>query len=375
MIARRRRDSRSSRAASRPSCCTPSSTADRGPSRSDTSMSPAPSSRPGRMCECRSITARESSRERRGAGGPSRDTATIPRMKNDSPLAVIWRQEVDRHRRVPRVRRHGRGRVEDAAEGLRDPVDAARRAAADRASFDSVQASQAIARSYADIIDSPNIAQLVADRMPERRPGRHPRRVDVRAGRADAAPAHQRRGPEPRARAGRSRTRGPTWSSEYARDAAAVDHRREHHAGRPRAAADCARPAQADALHAGRRASSAWRSASRSRSCATGSTTGCAPPRTSRRGSTSPCSRASCAAAAPTPPSPRSARHSGSCAPTSSSPARGGQRALDRRHQRPARARARRPRVAQLAIAFAEVGHARRSSSRPTSAAPRSSAS
>lgn len=34
-----------------------------------------------------------------------------------------------------------------------------------RQSFDSVQASQAIARSYADIIDSPNIAQLVADRV------------------------------------------------------------------------------------------------------------------------------------------------------------------------------------------------------------------
>jgi succinoglycan biosynthesis transport protein ExoP len=39
---------------------------------------------------------------------------------------------------------------------------------ADRASFDSVQASQAIARSYADIIESPNVAQLVADRLPDR---------------------------------------------------------------------------------------------------------------------------------------------------------------------------------------------------------------
>jgi receptor protein-tyrosine kinase len=35
----------------------------------------------------------------------------------------------------------------------------------DRASFDSVQASQAIARSYADIIKSPNIAQLVSNRL------------------------------------------------------------------------------------------------------------------------------------------------------------------------------------------------------------------
>ena len=32
-------------------------------------------------------------------------------------------------------------------------------------SFDSVQASQALARSYADIIESPNIAQIVADRI------------------------------------------------------------------------------------------------------------------------------------------------------------------------------------------------------------------
>lgn len=35
----------------------------------------------------------------------------------------------------------------------------------DRASFDSVQASQAIARSYADIISSPNIAAVVANRL------------------------------------------------------------------------------------------------------------------------------------------------------------------------------------------------------------------
>jgi polysaccharide biosynthesis transport protein len=38
---------------------------------------------------------------------------------------------------------------------------------ADSASFDSVQASQAIARSYADIIESPNVAQLVADELPD----------------------------------------------------------------------------------------------------------------------------------------------------------------------------------------------------------------
>lgn len=35
----------------------------------------------------------------------------------------------------------------------------------DQQSFDSVQASQALARSYADIIDSPNIAQLVVDQI------------------------------------------------------------------------------------------------------------------------------------------------------------------------------------------------------------------
>ena len=36
---------------------------------------------------------------------------------------------------------------------------------ADQQTFDSVQASQALARSYADIIDSPNVAQLVANRI------------------------------------------------------------------------------------------------------------------------------------------------------------------------------------------------------------------
>jgi capsular exopolysaccharide synthesis family protein len=35
----------------------------------------------------------------------------------------------------------------------------------DTQSFDTVQAGQAVARSYAEIIDSPNIAQLVADRL------------------------------------------------------------------------------------------------------------------------------------------------------------------------------------------------------------------
>jgi succinoglycan biosynthesis transport protein ExoP len=39
---------------------------------------------------------------------------------------------------------------------------------ADRASFDSVQASQSIARSYADIVESPNVANLVAQRLPDR---------------------------------------------------------------------------------------------------------------------------------------------------------------------------------------------------------------
>jgi capsular exopolysaccharide synthesis family protein len=38
---------------------------------------------------------------------------------------------------------------------------------ADTSSFDSVQASQAIARSYAGIIESPNVARLVADRLPD----------------------------------------------------------------------------------------------------------------------------------------------------------------------------------------------------------------
>jgi receptor protein-tyrosine kinase len=38
----------------------------------------------------------------------------------------------------------------------------------DQASFDSVQASQSVARSYADIFESPNIAQLVANELPDK---------------------------------------------------------------------------------------------------------------------------------------------------------------------------------------------------------------
>src|SRR4051812_34084292 len=38
---------------------------------------------------------------------------------------------------------------------------------ADQASFDSVQASQSVARSYADVFESPNIAQMVSDELPD----------------------------------------------------------------------------------------------------------------------------------------------------------------------------------------------------------------
>ena len=88
---------------------------------------------------------------------------------------------------------------------------------ADSASFDSVQASQAIARSYADIIDSPDVAQLVADELPDS-PDRDDvlANHDVRACRGDAAPPDQRRGPEP----GRAKQIADTWAdvvTEYAR--------------------------------------------------------------------------------------------------------------------------------------------------------------
>jgi succinoglycan biosynthesis transport protein ExoP len=91
--------------------------------------------------------------------------ATIPRMRNSSPLAIVWRRKgiviavflafaigtAIISKTLPKVY------STHATLFVSLP--------ADQQSFDSVQAAQALARSYADIIDSPNIAQIVADRI------------------------------------------------------------------------------------------------------------------------------------------------------------------------------------------------------------------
>src|SRR3954468_2282310 len=91
--------------------------------------------------------------------------ATIPAMRNTSPLAIVWRRKgivlavffaftigtAIISKTLPKVY------ATHATLFVSLP--------ADQQSFDSVQASQALARSYADIIDSPNIAQIVPARI------------------------------------------------------------------------------------------------------------------------------------------------------------------------------------------------------------------
>ncbi|MEA2479466.1 MAG: hypothetical protein QOJ07_1388, partial [Thermoleophilaceae bacterium] len=92
-------------------------------------------------------------------------------MKNDSPLAIILRRKwivigvflafVVTAAVVSKTLT----KVYVASSTLLVAVPS------DQASFDSVQASQNIARSYGDIFDSPNLANLVSGRIPDR-PGR-----------------------------------------------------------------------------------------------------------------------------------------------------------------------------------------------------------
>src|SRR3712207_618983 len=94
----------------------------------DTSMSPAPSSRPGRMCDCRSIT-RTNLVRRWTTGGSVTPHGYDPAGEKRLAVGGYRPQEVDRHRRVPGVRDHRRCGVEDAGEDLRHRLDAAGRAA------------------------------------------------------------------------------------------------------------------------------------------------------------------------------------------------------------------------------------------------------
>jgi polysaccharide biosynthesis transport protein len=86
-------------------------------------------------------------------------------MRNDSPLAVIWRRKgiiiavFLAFAVTAAVVSKTLSKVYSTHATLFITLPS------DTQSFDTVQASQAIARSYADIIDSPNIARLVADRV------------------------------------------------------------------------------------------------------------------------------------------------------------------------------------------------------------------
>src|SRR5215212_6888802 len=86
-------------------------------------------------------------------------------MRNDSPLAVIWRRKgiiiavflafVVTTAVVSKTL----DKVYETHATLFITLPA------DTQSFDTVQASQAFARSFATVLDSPNIAQQVADRI------------------------------------------------------------------------------------------------------------------------------------------------------------------------------------------------------------------
>ena len=265
-------------------------------------------------------------------------------MRNDSPLAVIWRRKgiiiavFLAFTVTTAVVSKTLDKVYETHATLFITLPS------DTQSFDTVQASQAFARSFATVLDSPNIAQRVADQIGGDNED-DPQRDQVRAG---ARRRSCSRSP-PRTRAPRARRRSPTAgrqvATDYAKTQPAGEHAREHHAGRRRAAAASPVAAQADALHAARRH---HRPRARHRRGV--------PARPARqppahlRGrraarSTPRCSRASRARAARTPPRPRSARRSGCCAPTSSSRraararARWRSRAAARTRARPRRSR------------------------------------
>jgi capsular exopolysaccharide synthesis family protein len=86
-------------------------------------------------------------------------------MRNDSPLAVIWRRKGI----IIAVFLAFTATTAIVSKTL-DPVYETRARLfitlpADTQSFDTVQASQAFARSFATVLDSPNIAQRVADQI------------------------------------------------------------------------------------------------------------------------------------------------------------------------------------------------------------------
>ncbi|MEA2404149.1 MAG: tyrosine-protein kinase [Thermoleophilaceae bacterium] len=91
--------------------------------------------------------------------------ATMSRVRHDTPLTIMWR------RKSVIIATFLAFTVTTAIVSKTLPKVYSTHSTllislpADRGTFDSVQASQALARSYADIIASPNIAQLVANRI------------------------------------------------------------------------------------------------------------------------------------------------------------------------------------------------------------------
>ncbi len=86
-------------------------------------------------------------------------------VKNESPLAVIWRRKLIILSTFLLVV----GSTAVLSKTLEKVYATSSKLLvalqSDTQTFDTVQASQAIARSYAEVIDSPNIGQRVADRL------------------------------------------------------------------------------------------------------------------------------------------------------------------------------------------------------------------
>lgn len=86
-------------------------------------------------------------------------------MRSDTPLAVVWRHKwiiivtVVVFVATTAILSKSLEKVYSTSSTLLVSVPA------ETQSFDTVQASQAVARSYADIVESPNVAQLVATRL------------------------------------------------------------------------------------------------------------------------------------------------------------------------------------------------------------------
>src|SRR3954454_5719091 len=92
---------------------------------SDASMSGAPSSMPGKMCEWRSITGPEASRRALAkahggvaVGGRSYDVGHAERLAALGDMAA----QGHHHRRLPGIHGHDGGRIGDAGQGLRGPT-------------------------------------------------------------------------------------------------------------------------------------------------------------------------------------------------------------------------------------------------------------